>query len=182
MVRRGRAPGGAAPCAAAPVHLARAAIAFAVVASVLLASAAIMPGPARATGSLVETQFDGQAGMTIIRRQRTFGDVGLSEAVNDMSLRLRVSTDKVATGRGQMVAVVARQDGARGEYRLVTRFLRDGTVSLQLVKLADGRRTALVNPLAVGGLRHVAGAAYWVRADVTGSAPARLRLKVWRDG
>ena len=93
---------------------------------------------------------------------------------------LRVKTDKPAVGGPQQVLLVAR-NGAGNEYRAKLIFRPEGT-RLQAEKFVGGKLTALSPEVAVPNPTHSAGNWYRVRAQVTGTNPTTLRMKVWPDG
>ncbi len=100
----------------------------------------------------------------------------------DTDTTVTVGTDKVATGFGQMAAVVARRTTA-GEYRVRVRFAPDKRVRLSASKRVSGAETIVggVEP-TVSGAVHAPGQRYHLRVRVMGSAPAALEAKVWPLG
>ena len=95
-------------------------------------------------------------------------------------VRVKTSTDKVASGGGMFLGIIGRKAGA-DEYRAKLKISSTGSSSLYLTRLVGGTETTLQS-ITVPGLTVAAGDQLRLRMTVTGAAPAALRAKVWRDG
>ncbi|SKB61813.1 hypothetical protein SAMN05660473_01611 [Arthrobacter sp. 49Tsu3.1M3] len=95
-------------------------------------------------------------------------------------VRVKASTDKVASGGGMFLGIIGRQAGP-DEYRAKLKISSSGSASLYLTKLVGGTETTL-QIITVPGLTVAAGDQLRLRMTVTGAAPAALQEKVWRDG
>jgi PKD repeat protein len=101
----------------------------------------------------------------------------------DQDLRVTVSGDQVPTGSGYTTQLVARTVAGSQEYRLRLRFSGNGQGYLTVMKRGtSSAEVAVGNEVAVPGLTHEVGAAYILRATVTGTSPTTLRMKAWRSG
>ena len=96
------------------------------------------------------------------------------------NLALDVSLDKAATGGGVYVSVAARKVGT-SEYRTTAKFLANGSVQLQLVKIVTGTSTTL-RTITVPGLTYTAGDTVTVKFQVSGTTTVNLSAKVWKTG
>lgn len=103
---------------------------------------------------------------------------GVSAAAADV--QVKTSTDKIASGGGMFLGIIGRKAGA-DEYRAKLKISATGSTTLYLTMLVGGTETTL-QAIAVPGLTVAAGDQLRLRMTVTGSAPAALRAKVWRDG
>lgn len=155
------------------------------VVAILVASLLAWAGLPLATSAVdrtaaAEGSFNGSSGYMVVYR-RGHGLVELApQAQRDADVRLRVRSSKRATGRGQSVVVLLRQQGG-GEYRARLRLAADGAVYVSLARISDGARRLIGGEVRVWGLRHAAGTALRLRVQVTGSSPTVLRMKVWRS-
>lgn len=96
-----------------------------------------------------------------------------------------VSTSAAPTGGtwGQVAYLTARRVAANTEYRVRLRFVPGGGVKLSFVKtVASTTEVVIGSEAAVVGVPYVAGQAYSLRFDVTGTNPATLRARVWVAG
>ena len=126
-----------------------------------------------AVGSGIGSMTLGAAGV-----QRLAHLSGVSAPAADV--RVKTSTDKVASGGGMFLGIIGRKAGA-DEYRAKLKISSTGSASLYLTKLVGGTETTLQS-ITVPGLTVAAGAQLRLRMRVTGAAPAALQAKVWRDG
>ncbi|MGY3317956.1 PKD domain-containing protein [Arthrobacter sp. TE12232] len=95
-------------------------------------------------------------------------------------LQVKASTDKIASGGGMFLGIIGRKAGA-DEYRAKLKISSTGSTTLYLTKLVGGAETTLQS-VTVPGLTVAAGDQLRLRMTVTGTAPAALQAKAWRDG
>jgi len=100
---------------------------------------------------------------------------------DDADLRFSVGLDRAATGGGVYVTAIGRRVDAATDYRSTTKLLADGRVTASLSRRAAGTETSLAST-TVPGLTVAAGGRLQVRLQVSGTAPATVRTKVWADG
>lgn len=96
------------------------------------------------------------------------------------NIQARVSADKIASGGGMFLGMIGRKVGA-DEYRTKLKISATGSASLYLTRVVGGTETTLQS-INVAGLTVAAGDQLRLRMTVTGSSPAALQAKVWRDG
>lgn len=95
---------------------------------------------------------------------------------------MRIATDKLAAGDGQFAYVVLRHVGNDTEYRAQLRFEVGGQLRVRLARAVANKETTLNSTITVPSVTHSPNRFVWVRAQVVGSSPATLRVKVWADG
>ena len=95
------------------------------------------------------------------------------------NIQANVSADKIANGGGMFLGLIGRKVGA-DEYRAKLKISATGSASLYLTRVVGGTETTLQSVNA--GLTVAAGDQLRLRMTVTGSSPAALQAKVWRDG
>ncbi|MBA2452606.1 MAG: hypothetical protein H0V47_05510, partial [Chloroflexia bacterium] len=105
-----------------------------------------------------------------------------SVSVQNVDLRVRVQTDKDATGGGLDVDLIARRIAANTEYRFRAHISADGSISVRIVRAVSGQTVQLGRSGTVQGPTHTAGRALWIRAQATDVNPTTLRMKIWEDG
>jgi hypothetical protein len=105
-------------------------------------------------------------------------------AAQDVDLRVKVKTDKPATGAQHEVSLLARNRPGIGQYRVRLGLTPGGAVTVVAQKyVASTNRTRSFGTLVtVPGLAHSAGRAIWLRAQLTGVNPTTVRIKAWADG
>ena len=106
-----------------------------------------------------------------------------SVSARDLDARFVMSLDKRPTPSSSRIDqfVLLRRNGTT-EYRGMVRVLGTGAVRVGVVRTINGRNTALDGTALVPGITYAAGDALNVRTQVVGTAPATLRIKVWRVG
>jgi hypothetical protein len=124
----------------------------------------------------------GTAGTLVLEQSGTWRELQLAELAADFDVRFDVDSDKVATGRGQTVVVVARRTGRDTEYRLRLRFAPDGGVLVAVVKDVRGHRSLVGNQVRVPGLTRRPGVPLSVHVRLRGSHPTRIKVRVWPAG
>jgi hypothetical protein len=96
---------------------------------------------------------------------------------SDSDVGLTLSSDKIATGSGLYVSVVARSVGTN-EYRAVLRMRSDGRMGLSLT-----RNSVTIAPeVLVPTLTYTSNAQFNLRVQATGTSPTTLRAKIWPTG
>jgi CSLREA domain-containing protein len=135
------------------------------------------------TGSAADFDVTGSTGtMRIpqadIARTAILGNV----SAQDLKVTFRVQTDKVASGNSEYAYFIARRVSSNSEYRIRIRFSTSQTISLRAERLNNGTKTELGTEMTVSGLTHTANSFIWVRAEVVGTNPTTIRIKVWGDG
>ncbi len=84
----------------------------------------------------------GRAGKVVLERRGTWRELELANRDADTDIRVNVRSNKVATGLGQSVAIVARRTGDN-EYRARVQFTRDGGIMLSAIRRARGTRSII---------------------------------------
>jgi CSLREA domain-containing protein len=135
------------------------------------------------TGSAADFDVIGSTGtMRIpqadIARTAILGNV----SAQDLKVTFRVQTDKVASGNSEYAYFIARRVSSNSEYRIRIRFSTSQTIGLRAERLNNGTKTELGTETTVSGLTHTVNSFIWVRAEVVGTNPTTIRIKVWGDG
>ena len=135
-------------------------------------------GPWTGTSGL---SVDGSAGRLTIASpgQTRYAYLGSASAA-DVDVTVRARLEKVATGGGTDVTVVARRVAAGTQYEALTKVLSTGAVRLYLRRVAGG--TTTLAQVAVPGLTVGAGDEVRLRLQVLGTSPTTLRARVWSAG
>jgi parallel beta-helix repeat protein len=115
-------------------------------------------------------------------RGGTWRELFISSSAAAADVRFNVATDKVATGSGQTVSVVARRVRNVGEYRVVIRFASDGAVYAAVVRLVRGQRTMFAPFTRIATLRHEPGTYLAARVRVGGVAATVIKVRIWPAG
>ena len=89
------------------------------------------------------TTAAGDHGYMRFLRRGEWRELYLFTSTKSANVLFNVTTDKVATGSGQKVVVVARRVRNVGEYRVVLRFASDGGVFSTIVRFHRGVRTTV---------------------------------------
>ncbi|WP_199424898.1 PKD domain-containing protein [Actinotalea solisilvae] len=130
------------------------------------------------TGTAAQHSVDGARGRHAVAAGATLTAALASVASTSTDVRVLVSPDKVTTGGGAFVSVLARRVTATDHYGARLRLQADGSVQLHVTR-GNGSPVAGV---VVPGLTYVAGDQLQVRVQATGTAPTTVRAKVWRAG
>jgi hypothetical protein len=132
------------------------------------------------SGSAPNFSVGGGVGRMVIPSSGTSRAATLaSVAVADVDAVVDLALDKVATGGGAYVSLVARKVGS-SEYRLRA-YLRPTSRALQVLRVVNGAETVVASVVIPGGLV-AAGQVLHLRFLVTGSGTATLSGKAWFDG
>ncbi|WP_131736689.1 LamG-like jellyroll fold domain-containing protein [Actinomadura roseirufa] len=134
-------------------------------------------------GSGAATSVDGAGRIGLTAAKADGGAYAGAVSSGDTDLTFTVTADREGTGNGVYVWAAGRRVAGQGEYRARIRLRPSGVVSLQLSRTDAGNtETAIGGEQTVAGLTYAPGAPLRLRLQVTGSAPATLRAKVWADG
>lgn len=134
------------------------------------------------TGSAADFAVDGSTGRISVPSAgatRTAALAGVS--AREVDVRVRVQSDKLATGSNQFAYLLTRRTATGAAYAAKLRFGTNAGVYLQASRLTTSE-TALGTEVRITGLTHAAGTWFWVRAQVVGSSPTTIRIKTWADG
>lgn len=99
------------------------------------------------------------------------------QAARDVSVQLRVRTDRAPAGPGQAVVVIVRRS-ANGEYRVRMQFAPNGQVMLSIIRFSGGRRQDLAAALPVA-LNWTPGRDVMLKVDARGASPTRIAVTAW---
>lgn len=131
------------------------------------------------SGHDADFSVDGSRGSILVprgtRREATLPAI----VARDVDVRFRVSADRPATGNGRALYATLRRSHELTGYRLGLR-VRPGAASVIAAAVVNGRRTEIAR--AELGDAFLGTGFVWIRAQVTGTDPATVRVKVWRDG
>ncbi|MTD12744.1 PKD domain-containing protein [Nakamurella sp. YIM 132087] len=105
--------------------------------------------------------------------------LGAVSAAN-VDVKVDVSLDKAPTGGGIYMSLAARKTGT-SEYRTTAKFLADGRVQLQLVKIVNGTSTTL-QTVNVSGVTITPNSPVTIRLRTSGTSSVALSAKVWNTG
>jgi hypothetical protein len=108
------------------------------------------------------------------------GSAVLPRAVSrDVSMALTIGPGSSASTGTTDVSLVLRRIDSRSMYRPTVHVAANGEVSVTIEMLAGGRAEELAGPVAMPGLAGVAATDLRVRAEVVGSDPTTVRIRVW---
>ncbi len=138
-------------------------------------------GPWVVSGSAAKYSVAAGVGSLAMPTAGTTSAVSLTGlAGTDTDLRVSVSTDKLATGNGTYIGLIARQVSANKLYQGSVRIRGDGVPVLSITALQGSATTVTLKPAIVApGITLSAGDVLRTRFQVTGTNPTALRLKVW---
>ncbi len=108
-----------------------------------------------------------------------------SASVLNADALVDVSTSLAPVGGrwGQVSYLTLRRVAPNAEYRVRLRFVPGGGVKLSFVKtVGSNAEVAIGGEVTVAGLSYVAGGAYSLRFDVSGTNPTTLQARVWVAG
>ena len=91
-----------------------------------------------------------------------------------------VALDSASTGGGAYVSLVGRRVSNNNDYRLMLRYMPNGTVQASLTKTIGGTQTVL-STTTVAGLTVAPGDVLRTRLVITGTTNTTLQAKVWRQ-
>jgi PKD repeat protein len=99
----------------------------------------------------------------------------------DTEMRVRLGTDKPATGGGVYLTVQPRLMANGDRYTADVRLLSSGAAALILSRVVGGAEVTL-QTITVPGLSITPGELVEVRVQATGTSPTTLRAKAWAAG
>ena len=124
----------------------------------------------------------GSAGDVVLDRRGTWGELELANSGRDLDLKLNVKSDKIATGRGQTVVLIARRVGRETEYRVRLRFVPDGGVAVAILRFINGRKTLIGPEARIVNLVRRPEQSLGVHLRVIGSQHTTIKLRTWPAG
>ena len=124
----------------------------------------------------------GTYGAITIDTSGTWRELELATKQRSTNVRVNVNSDKVATGVGQNVVLIARRTGPDTEYRVRLRFAPDGGVSFAILRIIHGARTYLSPQTKIQGVTRKPGSFVAVRVVVRDSSPTTISVRVWTAG
>lgn len=98
----------------------------------------------------------------------------------DLDVSHSMWLEAIPTGGGAYLSTLLRSS-ATGDYRSRVRILADGSVQVSLTKVVAGTETVLGSVVTLPGMKYTAGQHLRVRAQILGSSPSTLRVKVWDE-
>ncbi|HEY1741093.1 MAG TPA: PKD domain-containing protein, partial [Acidimicrobiia bacterium] len=134
----------------------------------------------------VGAAVNGTAGTFKLAKAATGGGEYLSNvSALDSDALVNIATNVAPAGGtwGQVGYLTARRVAANTEYRARLRFTPSHTLRVSFVKVVGNTTEVMIgSEVLVSGVPYVAGRAYSLRFDVTGTAPTTLQAKVWVAG
>ena len=100
----------------------------------------------------------------------------------DVNVSVVAQTDKVATGSGQYLFLVARRIGAGNEYQMRIRITPDNKVRLQAIRMINRVETPLGTEKVVPNLVFAPNTPLRLRMQVSGVNPTTISMRAWADG
>ena len=140
-----------------------------------------LPSLALAAGA--QATFNGHAGSVSLQRRGASTTLQIpGQPAGDVSVKLRVSTDTIPVGDGQVVSILVRRAGAASDYRARIQFGVGGSIKLSVNRVTPGQRTMLAGPVPADGVSWQPRHDLSVRIRVRGTNPAVVSVKVWPYG
>ena len=136
------------------------------------------------TRSGTATNFSVSGGLGRIRMSSAGSGPGMAlngVASSDTEVRVRLGSDKAATGGGVYASVQPRYLANGDNYYSDVRFVAGGSVTVSLGRQVGGVETAL-QTRTVAGLTVAAGGMVQVKTQAVGTSPTTVRAKVWKVG
>jgi hypothetical protein len=135
-------------------------------------------------GASADFDVDGASGTTALpginaSRSATLSAVSVRDSVNTV----RFKTNK--QGLGTHVYLVSRRttpSTGLNEYRTRARIGASGELYVSITRVVDNVETTIAAEQRVAGVTVAAGAYVWLKSEVTGVSPTRIRAKAWLDG
>ena len=140
-------------------------------------------GPYLLTGRDSAFAVDSARGtIDLATRESRFGAIVQGVQMADTVLVFKVAIDRLPETADLAVMAVVRRASTGNEYRGRVLISPAGAVSVQIVRVSDGRRKALTAILPVRGLVVRPGMQLRIRFDAIGAGPTQLRLRAWPAG
>jgi hypothetical protein len=116
------------------------------------------------------------------------GAAGATRAANlpavsasDVDARVRITADRATAGGNWYAYIQLRRNGTSAlQPKIIVN--ANGTVSVQAGALVNGTESSLGKAVVVPGLTFTPGTIIWLRASVSGTNPATIKVKAWADG
>ena len=112
---------------------------------------------------------------TPLGNTRTATLTGISTTGADTTVDVAVNVPASAT----YISVLGRRINATNDYRAKLRYFPNGDVNVTLVRVVNGTETTLAGG-KIQGLTYASNEVLRVRAQVVGTGPTALKVKVWR--
>lgn len=100
----------------------------------------------------------------------------------DVSMRVRVKTDKVSRGAPQFLFLIARRNASGANYLGRMRFAPDGTVHLRAAVQNGSTTTYLGTEAHLTSVKHTAGRFIYLRLKAVGTNPTTIQMHAWYAG
>jgi CSLREA domain-containing protein len=123
---------------------------------------------------------NGAGTMTVPAANTTRSALLNDVSASDVDVTFRVSFDKVASGVPTYIYAVARRV-SNNEYRPRIVLNPNGNITVGASRVVNGAESSLA-PGVVTGLSQAANTFFWIRAQVIGTNPTTINVKVWADG
>jgi parallel beta-helix repeat protein len=104
-----------------------------------------------------------------------------STTTSDVDISFRFSADRLPANGAGYAYGVARHVAFGTEYRVKVRVAANGAMYIETTRVVNKVETSLGSESLVAASLQP-GSFVWVRAQVTGSNPTTLRMRVWADG
>lgn len=139
-------------------------------------------GSYRYIGPVGDFSVDGAQGMIRVAPGSTRAAALGAVLAADTTAIVRVRTDRLASGSGTYVYLVARQSAdQRTEYRLKARMDAARAIYLQVTRVVNGVEASIGSEIN-SGASHAAGSYLWLRVSVTGKNPTTIKGRIWAGG
>ena len=102
-------------------------------------------------------------------------------AAQDVDIVFQVQTDILASGVDEYAYFLSRHVSPNTEYRGQIRFDPKRNILVRAVRINNGISTALGSDTKVAGVTHAVNTYIWVHAQIVGTNPTTIRIKVWAD-
>ncbi|HSW89882.1 MAG TPA: carboxypeptidase-like regulatory domain-containing protein [Patescibacteria group bacterium] len=104
-----------------------------------------------------------------------------STSQQDVDIKFQAKIDKVPTGTAAEIFWIARRVDPSNYYRGKIRFTGSTSITVQAAKVVGGTET-LLGAQTTTGVNLAADTYVWVRAQITGTNPTTINIKVWAAG
>jgi probable HAF family extracellular repeat protein len=134
------------------------------------------------SGAASAYAVNGSVGTMTLAKGLSGAAVLPSTTARDVDVRVRVATNKLAAGAGQVASLTVRTVSAGTEYRAQLRLNPNRTVQVRAARAVGNVETQLGSIVSVPGVTHTANTFIWVRVQASGVNPTTMRLKAWANG
>lgn len=143
---------------------------------------AMTGGPYAVLGAAANYAVDGSSGTMALAAAGTREAWLPALGAGDVDMVARFQTDKAAAGGNIFVYLTGRRTSSGDGYRAKVRLAPTGVVYVQPTRVVGAVEIAIGPEVVVAGLAHAPGAPIWVRAQMTGSDPTTITIRVWAAG